>query len=130
MGCTCEFTIVKGEPVLINDEIVTAHAKTFASELLGYRNVHRLEPLMTSEDFAHFTHLFPCTYYRLGVRAKGIQSPHPQHSSRFMVDDEALFTGASLMTWLTMRFLLHKAEVGTLATEPGFDLYEPIYQKQ
>jgi len=109
MGCTCEFSIVKGEPVLINDEMVTAQAKVFASEFLGPKQILKLEPLMTSDDFAHFTQNYPCTYYRLGVRIPG-ERFEPQHSSRFNVDENALKIGPALMTWLTLRFLNAKTD--------------------
>ena len=116
MGCTSEITILKGEPVLINDEMVTAQAKIFASEFLGSEHIVKLDPLMTSDDFAHFTHEFPCSYYRLGVRTPGIKS-EPQHSSRFNIDEDALKTGPSLMAWLALRFLNSKTDKKQILTE-------------
>jgi amidohydrolase len=125
MGCTCEFKIIKGEPVLINDELITARAKMFATELLGQKNVQKLDILMTSEDFAHFTHEFPCTYYRLGVKGAGM-TMYPQHSSHFTIDDNALRTGAGLMAWLTTRFLSQKAEV--VEMQNGYEsLFDAVY---
>jgi amidohydrolase len=104
MGCSCTFNIIKGEPVLVNDEMVTSQAKVFAKELLGMDKVSNLEMLMTSEDFAHYTQLLPCTYYRLGVKKKG-EAAHNLHTSMFDIDEEALKTGAALMAWETVSFL-------------------------
>jgi amidohydrolase len=115
MGCTSEISILKGEPVLINDKMVTAQAKIFASEFLGPQQIIKLDPLMTSDDFAHFTQDYPCSYYRLGVRTPGTKS-EPQHSSRFNVDEEALKTGPALMAWLTMRFLNSKTDKKQILT--------------
>lgn len=104
MGCECDFRIEKGYPVLINDEKTTLAAKDFAGELLGKEKVIDLETRMTAEDFAYFTQLYPCTFYRLGVNKKG-ETSSPLHSSKFNIDEDALKTGVGLMAWLSLSFL-------------------------
>lgn len=104
MGATCEFRIDKGYPVLINDEKITYQAKQLAQEFLGTPKVIDLDLRMTAEDFAYYTQLFPCTFYRLGVKPANSESS-PLHSSTFNVDEEALKTGVGLMTWLGYSFL-------------------------
>ena len=84
--------------------MVTTKVKAYAVEMLGADKVSNLDPLMTSEDFAHYTQHFPCTYYRLGVNPKGM-SAQTLHSSLFNIDEEALRVGAGLMAWLGVSFL-------------------------
>lgn len=104
-GCTCEFRIDKGYPFLINDPGVSDKASTFAMEYMPEGKVEELDIRMTSEDFAYFSQEYPVTMYRLGVRnvSKGINSP--LHTSTFNIDEEALKTGAGLLSWLAVKFL-------------------------
>lgn len=104
MGCECDFRIEKGYPVLVNDEKTTLEAKRFAQKYLGNDQVIDLDIRMTAEDFSYFTQLYPCTFYRLGVRKKG-ETSAPLHSSKFNIDEDALKTGIGLMAWLSLSFL-------------------------
>lgn len=104
MGCECDFRIDKGYPVLINDEKITSVASSLARQYLGKEKVTDLGIRMTAEDFAYFTQLYPCTFYRLGVNKKG-ETSAPLHSSRFDIDEEALRTGSGLMAFLAISFL-------------------------
>jgi amidohydrolase len=107
MGCECDFRIEKGYPVLANDENITLAAQNFATQFLGKEKVIDLGIRMTAEDFAYFTQLYPCTFYRLGVNKKG-ETSAPLHSSRFDIDEQALKTGIGLMAWLALNFLNNK----------------------
>jgi amidohydrolase len=104
MGCECDFRIDKGYPVVINDEKTTMAARALAKQYLGDDKVIDLDIRMTAEDFAYFTQLYPCTFYRLGVNKKG-QTSSPLHSSRFNIDEDALKTGMGTMAWLAISFL-------------------------
>ena len=105
MGCTCDFQVKVGYPVLVNDEAITANCKQLAQEYLGEDNVVDLDKRMTSEDFAWYTQQFPGCFYRLGVanHAEGISSG--LHTPTFNVDEKCLETGAGLMAWLTVNQL-------------------------
>jgi amidohydrolase len=104
MGCECDFRIEKGYPVLVNDEKVTAEASELSKVFLGSDKVIDLDTRMTAEDFAYFTQLYPCTFYRLGVNKSG-ETASPLHSSQFDIDEQALKTGIGLMAWLGASFL-------------------------
>jgi amidohydrolase len=107
MGAKCEIDIKRGPPILENDVEITNSAITFAQELLGNNNVLNIALRMTSDDFAYYAQRFPCTYYRLGVRKKSGEDLS-LHSSNFDIDEGALATGVSLMTWLSIKFLNSK----------------------
>lgn len=100
MGAACDFTILKGYPVLVNDEVLTAKAKKLAVDFLGKKQVVDLPPRMTAEDFAYFSQEMPACFYRLGTGnpERGITSPI--HTNTFDIDEDALETGMGLMAFL------------------------------
>jgi amidohydrolase len=102
MGGTCEFNIMKGYPVLINEENITRSARHHAEEFLGKENVESLQLWTAAEDFASYSQIIPGCFYRLGIRneSKGIISP--VHTSTFDIDETALETGMGLMAWLAL----------------------------
>ncbi len=102
MGGTCEFNILKGYPVLINEENITRTTRKFAEEFLGKENIEDLPLWTAAEDFASYAQQIPGCFYRLGVRneARGIISP--VHTSTFDIDETALETGMGLMAWLAI----------------------------
>ncbi|MEO1515319.1 MAG: M20 family metallopeptidase [Bacteroidota bacterium] len=105
MGGACDFDIIKGYPVLVNDDELTRGAKQLAVDYLGAENVVDLPKRMTAEDFSYYSHQIPACFYRLGTgnAAKGITSP--VHTPTFDVEEESLEIGMGLMAWLAIRKL-------------------------
>ena len=112
MGGACDFTIVKGYPVLHNHVQLTRRARAWAVELLGPEHVVDLPIRMTAEDFAYYSQLLPACFYRLGTgnAARGITAP--VHTNRFDIDEAALETGMALMAWLALRELGYTPAAG------------------
>lgn len=104
-GGSVEVEIRKGYPVLYNNEQITSESKKLASKLLGDENVEDMEIRMTAEDFAWFTQRIPGMMYRFGVRDPGSEHPFPLHSSLFKVNESALHTGISVMSYLAVELL-------------------------
>lgn len=104
-GGDFDLNIEKGYPVLVNNAEVTNKARAAAEAYLGKENIVTLEPRMTSEDFAYYSLLKPCCFYRLGTAntAKGITSN--LHSPTFNVDENAIETGMGLMAWIAVNEL-------------------------
>ena len=105
MGGKCEFNIVRGYPVLINEEILTASARNGAEEYLGKENVVDLDIWMAAEDFSFYSKQTNACFYRLGTRneARGITSS--VHTSTFDIDEKALEIGMGLMAFLAVKEL-------------------------
>jgi amidohydrolase len=105
MGVTAELNLLKGYPVLFNDEAVTERAKNAAADYVGIENIVDLDLWMAAEDFAWYTHQVPGCFYRLGTRneAKGIT--HGLHTPLFNIDEEALKTSTGLMAWMAIHEL-------------------------
>ncbi len=104
-GGDYDLNIEKGYPVLVNNAEVTNRARVAAEDYLGKDNVVTLEPRMTSEDFAYYSLLKPCCFYRLGTAnaSKGIISN--LHTSTFNVDESSIETGMGLMAWIAINEL-------------------------
>jgi amidohydrolase len=102
MGGDCEVEIRHGYPYLSNHVELTEHAIDMAKAYLGEDQVIIMEPRMTGEDFAFYTHHTDACFYRLGTgnAAKGITSP--VHTATFDIDEDALKIGAGLMAWLAV----------------------------
>lgn len=105
MGGRLEFEIRKGYPALMNDEALTAKAKSSAIEYLGNENVLDLDIWMAAEDFSFYSQVAPACFYRLGTRneSRGITSS--VHTPTFDIEEESLKIGAGLMSYLALKEL-------------------------
>ncbi len=105
MGGACDFHIMKGYPVLFNNEELTARTKKWAIEFLGKDKVVDLPMRMTAEDFAYFSQVMPACFYRLGTGNPERNITSPIHTDTFDIDEAALETGVGLMAWLAIKEL-------------------------
>lgn len=105
MGGSCEFTIVKGYPFLINEEKLTGQVQDYAIEYLGKENVQDAEIWMAAEDFAYYTQVADSCFYLLGVgnKEKGIVSS--LHTPTFNIDETALTVSTGLMAYIAVKRL-------------------------
>lgn len=106
MGGECEFEIRKGYPYLKNSPELTQRAREYAIDLLGKENVVDLDLWMAAEDFSYYTQVADACFYRLGTgnEARGLTSS--VHTPTFDIDEDALQTGVSLMSWITIQELM------------------------
>ena len=95
-----------GYPVVMNDPGFDAFARETAAELLGERAAILLpSPIMGAEDFAYVLQKAPGAMMLLGVRPPGETDPAPCHSSRMMLDEDAMALGSALHATIATRFL-------------------------
>jgi amidohydrolase len=98
--------ILGGYPVVVNDAGFESFAREVVTDLLGDRAVLSLPaPVMGAEDFAYVLNQTPGAMILLGVRPPGTTDPAPCHSSKMMLDEEALVLGAALHATVATRFL-------------------------
>jgi len=105
MGGSAEVEIRNGYPVLHNHEQITGESMKLAAKLLGDEKVEAMEVRMTAEDFAWYTQEIPGMMYRLGVGDPGSEQPYSLHSPLFKVNESALKTGISVMSYLAIELL-------------------------
>jgi len=105
MGGSCDFNIMHGYPFLVNEEKLTASARSHAEDYLGKENVLDLDLWMAAEDFAYFSQAADSCFYRLGTRneSRGITSS--VHTPTFDVDEEAFKISTGLMAYLAVKQL-------------------------
>lgn len=97
-GGSCDFLVMKGYPVLVNDDALTERMRAAAEALIGAGNVVRMDQRMGSEDFAFYTHAMPGCFFRLGTGAPGAPF-RGLHTPTFDIDEEALRMGSAMMAW-------------------------------
>src|SRR5580692_12765645 len=103
MGGSCEFNIMRGYPFLVNEEKLTASARSYAEDYLGKENVLDLDIWMAAEDFAFYSQQADSCFYRLGTRneSRGIISS--VHTPTFDVEESALQVSTGLMAYLALK---------------------------
>lgn len=105
MGGSCEFSIMRGYPFLINEEKLTANARTFAEDYLGKENVIDLDIWMAAEDFAYYSQVTDSCFYRLGTGNEAKGTTYSVHTPNFDIDEDALKTSTGLMAYIALKQL-------------------------
>ena len=95
--CTADVTFSIYYPATVNDADCWNLARRAAESIVGTGNVHRIDPLMVSEDFAFYRtqKSIPGCFTLLGVKADGWEN-YPVHHPKVRVDEDALPIGAAL----------------------------------
>lgn len=105
MGGSCDFKIMDGYPYLINEEKLTANARTFAEDYLGKENVVDLDIWMAAEDFAYYSQVTDACFYRLGTGNKEKGTTYSVHTPNFDIDEDALKISTGLMAYVALKQL-------------------------
>lgn len=105
MNATCTFRIVKGYPVLTNEERLTGNLQKFSIEYLGRKNVVDLDITMAAEDFAYYSQVSDSCFYRLGTGNKQAGITSSLHTPTFNIDENSLRISTGLMAYLALREL-------------------------
>jgi carboxypeptidase Ss1 len=90
-------------PVTINDPKSTQKAARVLKRIPGIKIVNN-EPVLGGEDFSRFLQKAPGTFYFLGTGNPAKGCVHPNHSSRFKVDEDVLKLGAASLALLAFEF--------------------------
>ena len=106
-GAKVTVEIPVGYPSLYNDPHLTLQAETWAREYIGIQNVHTLDLRMAAEDFSFYTQHIPGCFFRIGTNRNNEAFTAPVHNARFDIDEEAMKTGAGLMSWVAINALKH-----------------------
>ena len=105
MGGSCNFDIHRGYPFLINEEKLTANARTYAEEYLGAENVIDLDIWMAAEDFAYYSQVTDACFYRLGTGNAEKGTTYSVHTPNFDIDEDALKSSTGLMAYIALKQL-------------------------
>jgi amidohydrolase len=105
MGGSCDFSINRGYPHLINNDKLTDQVSVYITEYLGADKLIHIDPWMAAEDFSYYSHVIDTCFYLLGTgnEKKGIASS--LHTPGFDIDEDALLQGTGLMAYIAVRQL-------------------------
>lgn len=104
-GARATIHIPKGYPSLINDVELTKFMEGAAKEYLGEDQVKELSLRMTADDFAFYSQAIPGCYFRLGTNTDNKEHTYSVHNAQFDIDEQAMATGAGLMSYLVLSYL-------------------------
>jgi len=105
MGGSCDFDIHRGYPFLINEEKLTANARSFAEDFLGKDNVIDLDIWMAAEDFSFYSQVTDACFYRLGTGNVAKDTTYSVHTPKFDIDEDALKLSTGLMAYIAVKQL-------------------------
>ncbi|RNL55096.1 M20 metallopeptidase family protein [Pedobacter jejuensis] len=105
MGGSCDFDIHRGYPFLINEEKLTANARSFAEDFLGKENVIDLDIWMAAEDFSFYSQVTDACFYRLGTGNLEKDTSYSVHTPKFDIDEDALKLSTGLMAYIAVKQL-------------------------
>lgn len=94
-----------GYPFLVNEEKLTASARSYAEDYLGAENVVDLDIWMAAEDFAYYSQVTDACFYRLGTGNKAKDTTYSVHHPNFDVDEDALKISTGLMAYMALKQL-------------------------
>jgi amidohydrolase len=103
------FEIIKGYPVVANDEKFTLSAAKALKEHFPHVNSEG-ELNFGAEDFAYYLERVPGMFMLLGVRNPDKNIVNINHSNRFDMDEDVLLIGAKIFFILCMDFLKNHNE--------------------
>ena len=103
MGASADINIDVGYPFVLNNEALSASARSVAEEFAGKHNVSETELRMGAEDFAYYSHEIPGCFFRLGVGNKARNITNNVHTPNFDVDEDAIEYGMGMMAWLAVK---------------------------
>ena len=103
-GASCEIEFMPdANPVTYNDPRTTSRAFEVLKKLKGTKAVE-MKPVLAGDDFSRFLGIAPGMFYLLGTRNPEKGCIHPNHNSRFKVDEDVLKCGAESLVSLALEF--------------------------
>jgi amidohydrolase len=103
-GATSEIKAVASYPMLVNDMATNRLYEQVFGDLFDRRRVKRTSPVLGGEDFAYFLQKVPGAMFRLGAGNKKIGADKPWHSSKFIVDENAMLYGTALLAEAVLQY--------------------------
>lgn len=95
-----QFEYLKGHPPLNNPQPQLQFVQDKIVELFGGNAVEKIDPKMGGEDFSYYLEKIKGAYLFLGSGCLEKGTQHPLHSSRFLLDEDILFSGPALYAYI------------------------------
>ncbi len=95
-----QFEYMKGHPPLYNPQPQRDFIHNKIIELFGSKSIENIDPKMGGEDFSYYLEKIKGAYFFLGSGNLEKGTHQPLHSSRFLLDEEVLYMGPALFTYI------------------------------
>ncbi len=95
-----QFEYLKGHPPLYNPQPQLDFVQDKIIELFGSKSVEKIDPKMGGEDFSYYLEKIKGAYFFLGSGNLEKGTNQPLHSSHFLIDEEVLYMGPALFTYI------------------------------
>jgi len=95
-----EFEYLKGHPLLYNPQPQVDFVQNKIIELFGDKSVDYIDPKMGGEDFSYYLEKIKGAFVFLGSGNIEKGTNQPLHSSRFLLDEDVLYMGPALFTYI------------------------------
>lgn len=97
-GAACEVYVENAYPVTMNDPSVASAVFQALKSIPGTRTM-QVPRMLVAEDFSFFLQKIAGTYYFLGTHNEKLGCIHPNHSSRFKIDEDVLKYGSASLAF-------------------------------
>jgi amidohydrolase len=96
-----------GNPVLVNDPVLSARSLPSLQRAAGAGNVIDMPPQTGAEDFAYFANVVPGFYFFVGATPVGQDATKApsNHSPKFFLDESAMPLGTRTMLQVVLDYL-------------------------
>jgi hippurate hydrolase len=96
-GCQAELHMLPHNyPVTINNPDFARHTLDVARRLVPTGVVEMPSPVMGAEDWSYVLQAVPGSMAFLGAAPPSADRPAPNHSNRFVIDEDAMATGIAM----------------------------------
>jgi amidohydrolase len=95
-----QFEYLKGHPALNNPQPQLDFIQERIVELFGSKSVEKIDLKMGGEDFSYYLEKTKGAYVFLGSGDLEKGTNQPLHSSRFLLDEDILYMGSALFTYI------------------------------
>ena len=102
---------LRGVPVMVNDEALTAELSGYAEELFGEKVVPIERPSTGTDDLAFFSEQVPTCYFYLGAATpEDVENGYGMHNPHVVFDERVFCKGAALLANSALEYLARRSE--------------------
>ncbi|MDQ7026420.1 MAG: amidohydrolase [Anaerolineae bacterium] len=106
VGCVAEVKVKHLTIPLINDSEVVNRMRRIVAPIVGEKGLDDTARTMASEDMSYFLDDIPGMFFLVGCRSSSADPQYGHHHPRFDFDEEALATGANIISAAIADYLI------------------------
>ena len=104
-GAGVHIDYVRDCPSMYNDPEEAKRIAQMAKHVVGKENVHNMEPMLGSEDYAFYQEKIPGVYFIVGGENPDIGAVYPHHHPKFNADERAMLNIGKVFVSSVLNYL-------------------------